>query len=85
MIQDAIADNETMLMADGLEDALVGVTMNHHHATVFVYDYDLCIKVLVDRDGMSEEEADEFLQFNTLGAYVGDDGPLFVRFVRDWK
>jgi hypothetical protein len=36
--------------------------------------------VLVERDGMTAEEADEFLSFNTLGAYVGENGPLFVRF-----
>jgi len=24
--------------------------------------------------------ADEFLSFNTLGAYVGENGPLYVRF-----
>jgi hypothetical protein len=72
--------NPYALYADGLESALVGYTLNHHHAHVAVYDYDLCIKILVDRDGMEPEEADEFLSFNTLGSFVGDDGPLFVQF-----
>jgi len=30
-------------------------------------------------DGLSEDEAVEYLSYNTLGAYVGPDGPLFVR------
>jgi hypothetical protein len=72
--------NPDALLADGLEAALVGYTVNHHHPIVAVYDIDKCIDVLVERDGMTPEEADEFLSFNTLGAYVGENGPLYVRF-----
>lgn len=70
--------NPDALLADGFEDALVGWTVNHHHAHVAVYDVARCLHILVDRDAMTEEEADEFLSFNTLGAYVGENGPLFV-------
>jgi hypothetical protein len=31
---------------------------------------------------MTAEEADEFLSFNTLGAYVGENGPIYVRLER---
>ncbi len=76
---DALIDiNPEALLADGLEDAYVGHTMNQHHATVAVYDYAKCIDVLMTRDGMDYEGADEFLQYNTLGAYVGENGPLFI-------
>jgi hypothetical protein len=79
MDRDRLAEiNPEMLLADGLEDALIGVTSNHHHSQVAVYSHEKCIKILMDRDGMSEEEAEEFFQFNTLGAYVGQHGPLFV-------
>ena len=71
--------NPEALTADGLESALIGFTINQHHAHVAVYDYDLCVEVLVVRDGMSHEEADEFLAFNTLSAYVGPNGPLFMK------
>lgn len=70
--------NPNALLADGLEDAFVGYTVNFHHAHVAVYGYDKCVQVLVDRDGMAWEEAEKFLEFNTLSAYVGDNGPLFV-------
>ena len=76
---EALAEiNPEALLADGLEDALIGYTVNHHHAHVAVYDYCKCIEVLVARDGMTHEEADEFLSFNTLGAYVGENGPIYV-------
>ena len=80
-LKEALAElNPDALLADGLEAALVGYTVNHHHAHVAVYDVDKCIDVLVERDGMSHEDADEFLAFNTLGACVGENGPLYVRF-----
>lgn len=71
--------NPEALLADGLEDALIGYTVNSHHAHVAVHDIHKCIEVLVDRDGMTHEEADEYLSFNTLCAYVGENGPLYIR------
>ncbi len=68
-----------LLLADGLEDALIGYTLNHHHPACAVYDYGKCMTVLQQRDNMTPEEAEECLDFNTLGAYVGEHGPLFVR------
>lgn len=80
-ILDNLAEaNPDALLADGLEAALVGYTVNHHHPQVAVYDIGKCIEVLVERDGMTPEEADEYLSFNTLGAYVGENGPLYVKF-----
>lgn len=80
LIKDDLAEiNPDALLADGFEDALIGYTVNQHHATVAVYDIGRCAAVLITRDGMSEEDADEFLSFNVLGAYVGENGPLFVR------
>jgi hypothetical protein len=77
---EALAEiNPEALLADGLEAALIGYTVNHHHAHVAVYDINKCIEVLVDRDGMSHEEADEYLSFNTLGAFVGENGPIYIR------
>jgi hypothetical protein len=76
---ESLADvNPDALLADGLEAAIIGYTVNQHHAHVAVYSYQKCIEVLVARDGMTHEEADEFLQVNTLGAYVGENGPLFI-------
>jgi hypothetical protein len=71
--------NPSALLANGFEPALIGYTLNDHHPHVAVYDYDKCVAVLVERDGMTEEEAEEFLSFNTLSAYVGENGPLFMR------
>jgi hypothetical protein len=71
--------NPEALLADGLEDALIGYTINPHRAHVAVYDANKCVDILVSRDGMTPEEADEFLGFNTFSAYVGESGPLYIR------
>ena len=71
--------NPEALLADGLEAAFIGYTVNQHHANVAVYDVQKCIDILVERDGMTPEGAEEFIEFNTLGAYVGENGPLYVR------
>lgn len=78
-ISESLAEmNPSALLADGLEQALIGFTLNHHLTPVAVYDYALCVQILVDRDGMDPDEADECLSFNTLGAYVGQHGPIYV-------
>ena len=74
--------NPDALLADGLEPAAIGYTVGHHSEHVAVYDYDKCVETLVERDGMTPEDADEFLGVNTLGAYVGPHGPVYVKVVR---
>ena len=66
------------LVADGLDEAIIGIGRQFNKNLV-IYDEDKCIKILMERDGMSEEEAIEFFEFNVVGAYVGDHTPIFVR------
>jgi len=78
-IRDQLAEaNPDALLADGLEQALIGYTVNTHHAHVAVYSAMKCVEVLVERDGMTPEEPDEYLEFNTCCCYVGPNGPLFL-------
>lgn len=80
-LMDELSDeNPEALLADGLQEAFIGYTANHHHPVVAVYDVQKCTEILVG-SGMTAEEAEEYLSFNTLGAYVGPNGPLFVRLV----
>ena len=45
---------------------------------VLVYSVDKIIEILIDRDGMTEEEAVEFFEFNIEGAYMGRMTPVYV-------
>jgi hypothetical protein len=69
--------NPEALLADGFEDALIGY-VQQFNKTVALYDYDKCVAILMFRDKMSDEDAREFLEFNTLGAYVGENTPAFA-------
>ncbi len=56
----------------------VGVISGAGLSDRLCYDYDKCVQVFVERDGMSLEDAEEYFQFNVLGAYVGDRTPVFL-------
>ena len=66
-----IGEEEQVLLADGFEDAIVGYSAGM--VPRVVYDYESCIRVLVERDGMTHEEAVEYFEFNTVRAYMSDD------------
>ncbi|HET6871397.1 MAG TPA: hypothetical protein VFH42_00280, partial [Sporolactobacillaceae bacterium] len=70
--------DENILLADGFEDALIGVLERFEDVPLAVYDRDKCIKILMERDGMTDTEADEFFYFNCESAYVGEYTPLFI-------
>ena len=74
-IMDALEESEALL-ADGFDDALIGHTQGVN--VVAVYEYDMCVHILMDRDGMTCTEAIEFMDFNVLGSYVGPKTPMFV-------
>lgn len=72
---DLIAEmNPEALLADGYEKALIGYDKEGRA----IYDAHKCLSILVWRDGMSAEEAEEFFEFNTLGAYMGENTPQFI-------
>ena len=67
-----------MLLADGYEGAFLGIGRRCGYEYA-VYDEEKCLGILMERDGMSREEAVDFFEYNTVGAWVGDDTPIFVR------
>lgn len=79
--EEAAEANEGMLFADGFDDALVGVVSRAGGMSpVALYDEDKCIAILVKRDSMSQEDAREYFDFNTLDAWMGEMTPCFARF-----
>ena len=70
--------DEDLLLADGFEGALIGVGPRCGQPNLAVYSIPLALGILVDRDGMTIEEAREYLEFNVLGAWVGDRSPMWI-------
>lgn len=68
-----------MLEADGLRDAIVGTCYdNATQRFRLVYDLKKCIKILVNREGISQEAAADWLTYNTVTGLGGQDQPIFL-------
>jgi hypothetical protein len=72
-------ENPEALTADGFDEALIGICNRYGQPAIAAYDEDKCIEILMTRDGMSQEEAREFFEFNVIGAFVGENTPCFTK------
>jgi hypothetical protein len=70
-------ENPFALFANGFDDAIIGITASA--APVVCYSIEKCIQILIERDGMDEDEAEEYFEYNVLGAYMGKYTPIFIR------
>ena len=76
---DEITDiNPEAMLADGFDDAILGVCVQFGSEPVAAYDFNKCVEILMERDGMEREEAIDFINFNVVGAYVGLNTPVFI-------
>lgn len=69
--------DDHMILADGFEEAFMGTANHPVDGLVAVYDAAKCIQILIDRDAMEPEDAEDFFFFNTVGTYVGPKTPMF--------
>ena len=76
-LDETFPDSE-ILLADGFDDALIGWAYSPGRGHTAVYDAERCIGIL-QAQGMSEDEAWEYFEFNTEGSWVGDGTPVFLR------
>ena len=82
-VQDWIIEyNEEAILADGFEEAFLGVSEVFGRPPLATYDKEKCIDILVERDGMTYEEAVEYFEFNVSGSWVGDSTPIYLTL---WK
>ena len=77
-LEEQLPDDQTVLLASGLDDAFIGVGSAFNSVPIAVYDKDKVIEILMTRDVMTYEEALEFFDFNIAGAYVGESTPMFM-------
>ena len=75
-----VSPDESLLLADGLEAAFVGVARQFSKPPVAVYDRDAVLAIFMTRDGMSEDDAFDHLEFNVMGGWHGEQTPLFLTF-----
>jgi hypothetical protein len=64
-----------------LDKAILGTTLTYQageRVPTFVYSGEEIVSVLMDQDGMTRDEALDFIDFNIDNAYIGKDTPLLV-------
>lgn len=77
-IEEKYPDME-ILLADGFENAFLGIGQQFN--TFFaIYERNKCIDILSKE--MSLEESEEYFDFNVVGAYVGENTPVFIDIIQ---
>ena len=75
-----IHEDSEILRMDGLDEACIGWSDSwngNERPMRLVYDANKIIEILMD-EGMDEEEAVEFYEFNIAGAFMGDNQPIII-------
>jgi hypothetical protein len=70
-------DDLLFLDEEYFDAAIIGVTERCGQVSTVCYDTGKIIEILME-NGMSDEEAWEYYNFNIAGAWVGDRTPTFV-------
>jgi len=81
--------NEEAMMADGFDDAIIGICERFGNEPVVAYDRDKAIEILMEMVAEGHEEddedirdmAEEYFVYNVIGSYVGENTPVFVSLV----
>lgn len=63
------------------DDAIIGVSEDGR----VVYDYDKMVESLMSQDGMAEEDAVDFISYNTIRSipYAGEYAPVVMYPIRE--
>ena len=77
-IEEIIDINPEAMMADGFDEAILGMCIQFGSEPIVAYDYEKCIQILMERDEMDKSDALDFMEFNVIGSYVGLNTPVFI-------
>lgn len=67
----------TVLEPKRFDEAVVGMVSRTDRPPVVCYSVEKIVEILTE-DGMSDEEAYEYYEYNILGAYMGETAPMFL-------
>ena len=77
-IEEIAEINPEAMLADGFDDAIMGMCIQFGAEPLVAYDYEKCINILIEKDGSTRSEAIDFMDFNVVGSYVGMNTPVFI-------
>ena len=74
-----MSEQDKTMLFDGFEKAFLGILRRCGQSIpIAIYDYGRCMDILMERDGMEEDEAVEWIEHNSIGAWVGDGTPAML-------
>ena len=80
MLNDYLNEIDTeILLMDGFDEAFIGTSQRINEPVLAVYSYDKLVDLLMTRDGMDDEQAMELVEYNCVGAWIGERTPIIVR------
>lgn len=83
IIIELYAQSEDVLFADGFDDAIIGFDPNLWKV---VYSRYKVIRITFENSqGMTEQEAIEFAEYNIFGAYMGEKTPVWAEDFTDFN
>lgn len=76
MLEDYDYDDVVIFSNPDYASAFVGVSEDNRA----VYDFDKMVEYLVEKDGLTDIEAIEFIEYNTIRAlpYFGENAPIVL-------
>ena len=69
--------DDSIITADGFELAFLGCGYSFN-GSYAIYSLSNCLEILMQRDEMTYDEAEEFFEYNVIGSFVGDRMPVFL-------
>lgn len=76
--QEILDDNPEALFADGFDSAIIGIARRCGQPSLIAYSYDKAVAHLIS-EGMSYEDAVEWMEFNVVGAWMGQNTPVWIQ------
>lgn len=73
--------SDKILLADGFDNAFIGIAENSEGNPVAVYSIEKCLDILAEQFSDQDDpegDAVDFFEFNVRGSYVGEFTPMFV-------
>jgi hypothetical protein len=67
-----------IVLLDGLEDAFLGLCEIHTKAPRGIYDWAKCVEIFMERDGMTYDDAVEWMDHNVTCLWAGEGTPAFL-------
>jgi hypothetical protein len=69
-------DGENALKLDGFDDCIIGIVERRGQKPLLVYSREKIINSLMS--GMTREDAEEYIDYNISGAWMGEGTPLVM-------